>query len=492
MKDNKRILSLMLAVLMLISVLLVAVSCGETAENPDDSKDNDGSAAGTVAETETDSPYAQLEKEKFNRDFTILLRDDCIEDFVVSEMTGDLLADSIYERNTVVSEDYGVDFIFHYQGYGYTNVNEALKQQVNGGLDDYDVFIGHKSSYTNLAMNNYLQDLNKIVSMDLSGAWWDQACYNNLTVAGKTYVMTGDINPSSSMRITSCMVVNKDMVKELNKNMDDLNELAENGDWTLDALHQYSKDVTFDLNGDSKINYQDDRYCLTGWMMAAPYALYYGCNGNFVKTVDGTPVLDYDDEMVTDIYAKIYSIMIEQNAYYVTQEPQYATMFEVFSEGRALFSVLTLKLISQYLSEMEDGYGILPVPKFDTNQKEYTSFVNGSTGLVMLAKTESDPEFVGTIMEAMATYNYEHVTPNMFQVITKLQVAQDPASARMVDLIIRNRVFDLGYFADLSVTNLVKDSLNSKRPEISSSLRSGRKMAENALEKLLVNMDKFD
>ncbi len=491
MKNIQRTMSLVLAVLMMLGALLATVSCG-TPTDPDETDKGNGTAAGTTAETETESPYAQLEKEKYNREFTILIRDDCVEDFEVEKMTGDLLGDKLYERNSAVSDDYGITFVYQYQGLNYTGVNEALKQQVSGGLDDYDMFIGHKSSYTNLAMNNYLYDLNKITSLELTGAWWDQNCYKNLTVAGKTYVMTGDINPSSSMRISSCMVVNKNMMSELNKDMTALNNLTEDGGWTLDALYEYSKDVTFDLNGDSKLNYQDDRYCLTGWMMAAPYALYYGCNSNFVNVVDGTPELDYADEKVTDIYAKVFSIMIEQNAYYVTQEPQYATMFEVFNEGRALFSVLTLKLISQYLYDMEDDYGILPIPKYDTNQKEYTSFVNGSTGLVMLAKTESAPEFVGAIMEAMATYNYEQVTPNMFQVVTKLQVAQDPASARMVDLIIRNRVFDLGYYADLDVTNLVKNSLNSKRAEIASSLRSGRKSAERALEQLLQNMDKFD
>ncbi len=490
--NTKRILSLLLALLMAAGVLLAAVSCGTTTEDPADTGKDNGSQAGTSAETETDSPYTKLEKEDFNREFTILIRDDCVEDFEVEKMTGDLLSDCIYERNTMVSDDFGVTFVYQYQGFGYTNVNEALKQQVSGGLDDYDMFIGHKSSYTNLAMNNYLYDLGKITSLDLTGAWWDQNCYQNLTVAGKTYVMTGDINPSSSMRISSCMVVNKNMMSELGKSMDDLNNLTEEGGWTLDALYEYGKDVTFDLNGDSKLNYQDDRYNLTGWMMAAPYALYYGCNSNFVTLVDGIPELTYTDDKVSSIYEKIYSIMIEQNAYYVTQEPQYATMFDVFSEGRALFSVLTLKLISQYLSEMEDSYGILPIPKFDTNQKEYVSFVNGSTGLVMLAKTESDPEFVGTIMEAMATYNYEHVTPNMFQVVTKLQVAQDPTSARMVDLIIRNRVFDLGYYADLDVTNLVKNQLNGKRPEIAAQLKSGRNSAKRSLEKLLQNMDKFD
>jgi hypothetical protein len=231
---------------------------------------------------------------------------------------------------------------------------------------------------------------------------------------------------------------------------------------------------------------------LTGWMMAAPYALYYGTNSNFIKNVDGIPEVSYTDEKVTGVYEKIYKIIIEQNAYYVTDQSKYDTMFEVFSEGRALFSVMTLKLISTYLSDMEDGYGILPTPKYDTFQQEYMSFVNGSGGLVMMSKNVADPEFAGAVMEGMAAYNYSHVTPNMFQVITKLQVAQDPASARMVDLIIRNRVFDLGYFADLNVTNLVKDQLGIKQAEIASALKSGRQAAERSLSRLLQNMDKFD
>jgi hypothetical protein len=99
---------------------------------------------------------------------------------------------------------------------------------------------------------------------------------------------------------------------------------------------------------------------------------------------------------------------------------------------------------------------------------------------------------VGAIMEAMATYNYSKVTPNMFQVVTKLQTAQDPESAAMVDLIIRNRVFDMGYFADLGITNLVRDRLDAKKPEIASGLESGRKSAKRSMTKLLQNIDKCD
>ncbi|MBO5510977.1 MAG: hypothetical protein J6B24_04505 [Clostridia bacterium] len=490
MKNAKRVASLLLALLLGVSLLLTAVSCGESTEDPVGS--DDATASGTQAETETESPYDKLDKEPYDREFTVLVRDDCVDDFVVEGMKGDVLGDSLYERNTVVSDDFGVTFAFNYQGNSYSAVNEAVKQQVNGGLDDYDTYIGHKYSFTNLAMSNYLYDMGKIASIDLSGAWWDQGCYENLTVGGHTYVMTGDILPDSSMRISSCMVFNKDLMAELNKSVEELNDTAKNGGFTLDVLNTYCKDVTLDLNGDSKFNYMDDRYCLTGWKMAAPYAMFYGAGGMFVTIEDGTPEVTYTDEKVTGIYEKLYSLIVDGNAYHVTNEAQYDTMFDVFTEGRALFSTMTLRLISQYLSEMEDAYGILPEPKFDTYQEEYLSFVNGSTSLVMIAKTEEDPEFVGTVMEAMATYNYTHVTPNMFQVVTKLQAAQDPESAAMVDLIIRNRVFDLGYFADLGVTNLVRDSLISERLEIASSLQSGRKAAERALTKLLANMEKFD
>ena len=122
------------------------------------------------------------------------------------------------------------------------------------------------------------------------------------------------------------------------------------------------------------------------------------------------------------------------------------------------------------------------------DRRKYDAFPNAKA-CAAAEEVINDPEVELVIV---ATYNYTHVTPNMFQVVTKLQAAQDPESAAMVDLIIRNRVFDLGYFADLGVTNLVRDSLISERLEIASSLQSGRKAAERSLTKLLANMEKFD
>ncbi len=323
------------------------------------------------------------------------------------------------------------------------------------------------------------------------------ACYENLTIDGKTFLMTGDINPSS-MRISACMVVNKDMMSDLQKDMTALNALTKNGEWTLDKLYEYTIDVIADISGDGAISYEDDRFGLTAWSMDVPFSLYYGAGSNFVNIVNGQPELaENSTERVTDIYSMIYKIVVTNQAYYIPQTngDKYGTHYDVFRDGRSLFCDLTLGKINTFIAEigMEDEYGILPMPKYDTQQKEYLSFVNGASAFVMVSMAEKDVEFVGTIMEAMAAYNYDHVTPKMFQVVTKLHAAQDPESAAMVDYIVRNRIYDLAYFFSFDISNVVLNNLESKNETITAALQKATKNAERqALPRLIAAYEKCD
>ena len=482
----KKSLSLLMALVMVLGTLFLAVSCGTGEDDPAQS-----TAADTPAESETEQPlaYDSVEKQKFDREFNIMSRDDIIEDFEIEDLTGDLLDDLLYERNSRIATDFEIEF--SYYQLPYDQVNTTLNTQSTSGSDDYDFYIGHKYSFGTCAQNNYCYNLGDITEIDLTQPWWDQSCYDNMTVNGRTYVMTGDIFPSS-MLFSSCLVFNRKMVKELGKSDAELFELARNGGWTMDAMYDYCKDVTFDLNGDGKLAYTDDRYCLTSWMMDVPFSMYYACGENFVTIVDGTPELSYDTEKVIGIYDKIYKIIVEQNAYFVTDINVYATTYDVFSGGRAMFCDMSLNKISTFLSEMTDPYGILPMPKFDKAQSEYLSFVNGATALVMVAKTEEDPEFVGTILEAMATCNYDNVTPKLFQVITKLQAAQDPDSSAMVDYIVRNRIFDLGYFADFPISNVVLENLKTGQESISSKMKAAGRTSTTLLNRLVKQFEKHE
>ena len=477
----KKSLTLVLALLMLLSVVATAASCG----TPDDEKET--TAGEQITEEVTESAYSTVEKKDYDRTFSILTRSDMLEQFKVEEITGDLLEDAIYERNASIAADFGITF--EYQDMAYDQVNTELRTQASSNLDDYDLYTGHKSSFTSCAQNNYCYNLGAITTMDLSQPWWDQNCINNLTIDDKTYLVTGDIDPAS-MLISACFVFNKKMMSELGKSVDELNALTRNGEWTLDVMYEYGKDVSFDLNGDGKLEYTSDRFNLTSWMMDVPYSLYYGAGGNFVTIIDGTPELTYTTEQVTGIYEKIFKVIIEQNGYYVTDPNLYPTTYEVFHSGRALFCDITLAKITDFVSDMADPYGILPIPKYDTNQQEYLSFVNGATPFVMVSKSEQDPEFVGTILEAMATFNYDRVTPKLFQVATKLQAAQDPESAAMVDYIVRNRIWDLGYYADWNITNLVRLKLMDGNDQIAADLKKQGAQATRGLKTLLNNYAK--
>ena len=189
---------------------------------------------------------------------------------------------------------------------------------------------------------------------------------------------------------------------------------------------------------------------------------------------------------------KIYNVVIGQNAHYVTDIGIIDMFWQIFRVGRSVFLNTSIGSVKEITEGMKDGYGILPTPKYDTHQEEYLSFVNGASLFVMVAQTEKDPEFVGTIMDAMATYNYDPVGPLIFQVIIKLQAAQDPESAAMVDVIIRHRIFDLAYFCDYGVANLVYSRLSSKRSEIASDLKGNSRVAERMLEKQIESFDKHD
>ncbi len=490
-KNRVRFMTLLLAALMLLSSLTVLAGCADSGEG-------DGTGAATSAsdvketatEAETkDVPYSDFEKTKYNKEFVILNRKELGTDFEIDN-EGDessLLDELIVERNTVVSEDYGVTFVYEY-GTDYNDVNSRVSQQSMNSLDDYDIAIGHKYSVTSCLVNNYLYDLADIDTLDLSGSWWDQGCRTNMVIDGKVYMMTGDILPSS-MLISSCFAFNKRIMKELGKT--EPYALVREGNWTLDEYCTLTQDVTRDLDGDGVLDYNKDLYSLSAWKMDAPFSLFYGAGGIFSSIgEDGNPEISFEETDIVDRYEKIYEAVIGRQAYYVKEESNSASSFEMFAAGHALFYDTTLGKIKSFLTDMTDDYGIVPVPKYDANQKEYQSFVNGASGFVMIVNTEKDTEYVGTILEAMARYNYENVSTKMFEIVTKLQNVRDQDSSEMVDYIIRNRVYDFAYFLDLDVSNVVLTQLNDGKQEISSKLKSAKKTSQNALKLQIKQMQR--
>jgi len=134
---------------------------------------------------------------------------------------------------------------------------------------------------------------------------------------------------------------------------------------------------------------------------------------------------------------------------------------------------------------MEQNYGILPIPKYNEAQEDYLSFVNAAGSLCYLPSNLVDVEQVGMILEALGAAAYDIITPSLYETITKTKNVRDQESADMVNLIVRNRIFDPYYMNLLSDYSVLQNMLGSKSQSVASTLESRRKGCEKALEKLV-------
>lgn len=462
-------------------VLSSITACGSAAPEGPVTSSADGTT--TEASVDTRTELEKLEAADYGGyEFGILLnnQDDRFVDVMTEEsMNGDIMNDNVYKRNLAVQEKYGI--VIKTEQDEYQKVNEVCKQAVMAGDNEYDLYFSNCYA-TGLASAGYLYELGGLPGIDLSNPWWDPAALEQLSVGGKIYLATGDISPTSLMT-SSCMVFNKRLLDSVQ--MEYPYEAVKQGKWTLDMLAELTSDLSRDINGDSSMTLEDDLFGYTSWMCDSPYSFFYGAGGTLsVKNSEDVPEVSYDMDMITEVYEKIYKIIITNRSYFVTDGTKYQTFYECFSDGKAYFSEMTLQKIEMFLRDMKDDFGIIPIPKRNEAQENYIACVNGAGGFVVVPANAENPERTGRIMEALAAGAYDGITPELYNVVTKTKVARDEESAEMVDLIIEHRVFDPYYINLLKNYDFMQSALSSKKESVTSVLESGRSAAEQAMAKL--------
>ncbi len=475
-----RLLSLLLAVLMMGGCMAIFASCGGEGEE----EESTSSAMADLDDTDTNA-YQQLERVNYGKILKVNTIAGCETDFLPDEdQKGEILTDELIARNFRLKEDYGVEFAYQ-DNAGYVELISSMQKQIQGNLDDYDLYDGQLHNFINNALQNHCIDLNDVEYVDLYQPWWDENCREALLIDGNNFMMTGNIS-ASVMLASSCMVFNKELMSDLKK--DEPYDLVYDGLWTMDALYTYIDGVT-NPNALEGVG----RYGLSGWSLHAGYSLFYSAGDTFVKFEEGVPVLDFNNQKVINIYEKMYKILVTAQSDYVTgsEYDDIESLDQIFKDGRALFLCGDLGLVSNSLTAMEDDYGVVPMPKYDSMQESYSSFINGGAPLFFIATTEKDPGFVGHIMEAMATYNYEYIADQIVDVIAKSKDIRDPESADMVDYIMASRVYDFAYYTLLDVVQVVIKSLDEDKSTIASQLTSARKASDKSLSSILRSWERI-
>ena len=200
-------------------------------------------------------------------------------------------------------------------------------------------------------------------------------------------------------------------------------------------------------------------------------------------------------DKIQSIYDKVYTTFMTNDSLYLTDVNVHTEAYKVFTRGQALFCSCSLTQIAnaEYgFKDMEEEYGLLPQPKYDTNQKDYMSFVNGAASVVVIPKSVGADKvgFVGFAMEALSSASYYMVTETLYDKVAKSKNVRDAESAEMVDIIIRNRVFDFGYSHFFSkgypCATLFQTCLDGKSTSVASAIkRTGEKTMTKDMSKIL-------
>ena len=450
MKNFAKLLALVLACLMMVAVF---AACGG------DSSDTEGSGE-INAPVETGNGLDNEVKDDVPADLrfdgetvTFFIRNDqeiWLYEMDVDEIMNDTLYDAIYYRNKTVEERLGVTVTTIGQAGTYSKRaewNDTLRTAVNTKLNDFDSAAIYMSTGSVLAVEGIYYNVIDFPYISLEKPWWNQNIQNELTLFNTLYYLAGDIAITETAG-GNALFYNKDLFdKYYSAQGVDLYAEVDGKTWTIDCLYELVAGVHEDVNADGIVSDGD----VVGYSDSAPENVGDGSRDAWVAAmgidittmVNGVPELSFYSARTVDAFDKVQTLVMQNPGTLAVNDPV-STKFE---NGNALFVRGELNKGSQ-LREMKDRYGVLPLPMLEADQEGgYRTVCTNNSSLITILSSlpTTRKEVVGATIELMAAESYKQVTPAYYEIALKSKYSEDPADARMYDIILDSFTFSFGY-----------------------------------------------
>lgn len=492
MKHSKMTAILTLTALLTASLL----SCGTDGGTPAGSNADNTPESDTAPVTEELDSLEQrmlvddeLEDRDFGgRTFRILGDDACLDYYIIEQQTGDIMDDTVYERNLAVTERFNI--VLEAEVFEESQMAKQLKNSVMAADDAYQLFSGHIIYAGNAVCDNVYYNLLEMPHINFSKPWWSQSTLDDLSYDGKAFIAMGDF-ALTTIASTYCFYYNKHIAAEYD--MADMYGLVNEGKWTVDRLTEISKEVYRDLNGDGKAD-ENDLYGFAMWARSPVNAFLWSFGEKLgKKQEDGTVVLDYYNPKVVEIYEKLYELCcVNETTFCRTAIDDQQLMKSMFTDGKALFTADTFEYATNNLRDFETDYGILPYPKWDEAQENYYTMVDGGHEGLAVPVSIADPDFVGIITEALNAESYKRTVPVYYDIVLKTKGSRDEESVRMLDMIFDGRIFDFGYvYGEFGAAFWVQNLIEKKSADIASYYEKNHKAYDKKMEKAITFFEEY-
>ncbi|MBQ7312099.1 MAG: hypothetical protein IJW81_00775 [Clostridia bacterium] len=349
------------------------------------------------------------------------------------ELTGEVLNDAIYTRNLQAEETLNITIVPVWSNGDTSGITTQLHNEVLAGTTGYDTVLNRMDFLGASMQNGDLLNIKNIASIDTSDLWWDKNIVDNFTLFGsKLYFISGDINIFDDFAVE---------VIYFNKRLCDDNGLAYpysyvlEGTWTIDKFFEMAKTVELDKNGDGKLDVANDVVGHTEQNDHIKHWIYALGEKSIAINEDGSMEVMLQTERQINVIDKLYQVMVEGAMTYTATPDNYLT-------GCSLFHGDMLGAINKF-RDMEDPFGVIPMPKYDEQQETYGEYVsNGWTTAYGIPMTNQNAEQTGIILDALCGYSTDTLRVALYDVLFSAKLVRDTESVEMLDIIFASKSYD--------------------------------------------------
>ena len=500
----KKIISLGLVLLMCLTTL---IACGGTTDEPETTTPGEnvttpsaGDDVTTDAVVTGDVTVGNLQGETIK----ILAWGDAENlEFEHDDTKADqaTISDAILQRNTNVTTHLNAVLEFIYTPGNYNNQQAYVTKAESFANGDEGEFVDILASYsmtTALASTkglcaNLMQYEKKDGGLNFDHPWWPQTLVKEAMFDGMLFVCTGDIS-TNLLWMMETMYFSKDLLIDLKGESapKELYKLAEDGKWTIAKFYEYCTDVYSDLNTDGKKSAGDQVGYICTWDGYFD-DFYVGAGFNMCERDSSGKLIispEWGGEREDNFVKGLVDFTFTNDFLYATD----ATAKEMFPTGKALFHNNRAKYAKTARETAEIEYGILPMPKYDEAQENYSTCLGFPHTLYAISSTSTQPENAALVLESMAANGYTKITPVLFEDALKLRYSPELEDAMMFDILRDSTCFDVGRIYCTPLDNNSWDIFRSSIAKGSTSyvtkIKAAMKASQTLVDALVADLTK--
>ncbi len=488
----KKIIALLLLAATLMTVVL---GCKNEKNNTDTTNQgNDTQGTGTAEDQGPDVPVFDGDGSELI--FLIRLGSTSYDDTYVfgdEENRDNALDEAIYKRNQYAEEKFNIEMTEFAsptpatQAYTFIQANE----------DAFDVLDDRFLDLSTLASGGNLVDFYDVPYVDLTQSYWIGDNVEALSLGGKVFAAPSLI---SMRNLNGAMLVyfSKQVVED--NDLTSPYEYVANDQWTFEVFYSMIAKGAKDLDGDGEMT-KDDRYGLVvidnaaGGLQPFMFGAGFRCSQ---KDEDDYPTVDFGNEKLITFLQEYYAVFSDksitidfssaargEDTSAFTHVPGYIKATK-FVNNQYLFFVDGIGETGR-LIEMENGYGVVPMPKYDETQENYYAVVDSYSTKFAIPTTNTRLEQTGIFLEWLSWKSEELVLPAYYEVTLKDRRLTDDEAKETLDIVRQSMTYEITDLFELDVTAMYWNAF--KGNEYASTFEAYRPVIERKLQKVLDNLN---